>query len=945
MSFLDDFRDPPRQYAPVPFWFLNDRLEKERLQWQVREMADKRVFGAVMHARPGLVTPYLTDEWFERIGDILEEARKQGMFTWIYDEYPWMSGMAEYRVPKIHPDFRIRALDRLEKTVVGPGSVTWDFGPDLPEGAAEVVGAVVCPLSPQAANDSANNTSLPVLGAGQDVSHLIENRCLSLEAPDGPFLISVFYERLSYNPYGDGFGRDAVSDLMHPEAMRCFIDLTHREYQRRFPDYFGPVITASFLDEPPADTPGWSRRFLDEFTQRKGYDLRPFLPLLWHDAGRMSAQARLDYQDVLGQLYEESFFGQIEQWCEGAGIASSGHLLLEETLVFHARFMGDYFRSMRRMHYPGIDYIFPGDIPAVTCRVAASVASLYGRERVMSECFALTGWEFTFEHMKKMTDWQLVHGVNCLVPHAFFYSSREDEPWEDIPSDLGFRWFDCPPSMFYQQPYWDYYGVYADYLRRLQWLNSQGEHVTDIAVYYPIETVQADFVPTKEYTNAHAFEIPGDWMTADYLWDGSETERTDAHFRCLGNMLRNKGLDYDAVDDDSLLASELEKDAIVVRGRRRYKALILPRTRYLAVDVYRQIERFWEQGGSVIATGCLPEYAVDGLDCDMTIAEISKRIFGLHPQRLEHLQKHGQDISIDTRALYFSRPDTSLAYALREQGFGDFHCDNPSVYSHHRHIEKADVYFLVHHSSEASGPVHVALSGAGVPLLYDPLTASVHPVEYVVQQDKIVCRLFFEALESYFIVIAPAGVAAETGGVRAQVSLMQPACSVSGPWRVRLDRGDEHEMRLCDLPPLPDWESLPKEHTWNDLKPWEELGLLEFSGGATYETVFEWESAVPENAWLDLGEVGMVAEVSVNGVNLGVALWRSYRFNLSGVLRQGRNDLRVRVVNTLANSIQASYGSGKTETRANEGHINRYARYEPGQLRSGLIGPVRVLTL
>jgi hypothetical protein len=76
-----------------------------------------------------------------------------------------------------------------------------------------------------------------------------------------------------------------------------------------------------------------------------------------------------------------------------------------------------------------------------------------------------------------------------------------------------------------------------------------------------------------------------------------------------------------------------------------------------------------------------------------------------------------------------------------------------------------------------------------------------------------------------------------------------------------------------------------------------------------------------------------------------VALWRSYRFNIRGVLRQGDNTLRVRVVNTLANAIQASYGTGKVKTEAGPVHIESYAKFRPGVLRSGLIGPVQVLTI
>ena len=939
MDFINEFRDPPGDYGPVPFWFLNEQLEEDRLQWQVREMRDKHVFGAVMHARPGLVTPYLSEEWFEMIGHILDESSRQGMFMWLYDEYPWMSGMAEYRVPALHPDYRIRALDRLEKTFVGPGRLEWHFAQDLPKGAGDIIAALHLPC----AGDG-------LLAPARDVTSEVSDGVLALHLDDGPHYLAILFEHLSHNPYGDQFGTHPVSDLMNEQAMQAFLDLTHREYERRFPGHLGSTITASFTDEPPSDTPGWSTQFLEQFRLRKGYDPVPLLPALWQDLGAQTGKVRLDYYDVMGQLYEERFFGAIESWCDSTGTASTGHLLLEETLPFHARFMGDYFRSMRRLHYPGIDYIFPGAIPPVVCKMAASVANLYGRERVISECFALTGWDFTFERMKWMTDWQLVHGVNLLVPHGFFYSISEDVPIPEIPDDLGFRWYDCPPSMFFQQPYWDYYSVYADYLRRACYLLSQGEHVCDIALYYPIESVQAEFIPTKEYANLHAFEIPGAWMTADYLWEGASIEQTDAHFRAAANGLREGGLDFDVVDDDSLREGGVQDGHLAVQQSRRYRALILPRTQWIAVDVYRVIEAFWEEGGVVIASGCLPGRACEGPGHDRVVQAISARIFGDAPARVEALAASGRDSEIapDPPAYWLSRPDESLTRLLRSLGFGDFHSDCPDVHAQHRRIGGADVYFLVHHSSEPCPQVHVALRGAGQPLLLDPLTGAAHTVEFTERpgEDGVMLRLSFEPHQSCFVVLGPeADPAAAEAIPIPPVDRARPLFQIPGPWDVTLDGGSRDPMRVRDLPARPSLDELELTRRWDDLKPWEDLGLAQFSGGVTYETVFDFGSDPPDDVWLDLGEAGIAAEVHLNDVALGVALWRPYRFRVSGALKQGENRLRVRVVNTLANSIAATYGAAGAATSAAPHHIESYARFAPGRLRSGLIGPVTLLAL
>jgi len=930
MLFLSKFANPPREYSPVPFWFLNERLTEERLKWQLDQMHKQHVYGCIMHARPGLITPYLSEEWFAMIGGILERAEALDMFCWIYDEYPWHSGMAEWRVPQLHPDFRIRALDRLEKRVDGPGEVVWDLSRELPGDAANVVSCVHTPLYKG-----------KLLGPGKEISSWLDNGRLDYKVPAGEHHIAVYFERLSYNPYGDKFGCFPVTDLMHPEGIQAFLELTHREYERRFGHYFGKTITATFTDEPPSDTPGWSTVFAHEFERRKGYDLRPYLGLLWHEAGQITGKVRYDYADVVGSLYEESYFGAIEQWADQAGIFSTGHLLLEETLLFHARFMGDYFEAMRRMHIPGIDYIFPGRIPPVVPKMAASVASIYGKERVLSECFALTGWDFSFEHMKWMTDWQLVHGVNLLVPHAFFYSISEDEPIPEVPDNLGFRWYDCPPSMFFQQPYWDYYSYYSDYVRRCCYLLSQGEHICRIAVYYPIETVQADFVPDKEYCNLHAFQIPGNWMTPDYLWEGPPGVKTDTHFRATCNLLRERCLDFDVIDDDSLREASIGNGEMKVRGRRTYAVLILPRTEWIATDVYRTIRDFWQQGGLILATGVLPKHALEGPEQDLTIKEITRQVFGCTAESADRKPGQWSRMPANPGTALLERPGDELVAFLENHEFRDFSSDSPHLFAQHRQIDNTDVYFLTYQHDQPS-LLRITFKGESTVLDLDPYTGESRLLtELTREEDKVSVTLPFEPYQSRFIVSGYAfpeeHLTGVTVGMPLDLRALDPVLELDCSWEVTLDLGDDHPLRRRDLPPRPCFEDMGKSYVWDRLCPWEEMGLAEFSGGATYLTTFDWDGTPPDRVWLHLGEVGVAAGVMLNGKQVGVRLWRPYRFDVSGVLRKGRNELRVRVVNTLANAIQASYGKDSDCPR------QAFSTFAPGTLRSGLMGPVQFM--
>ena len=99
------FKNPPKKYSAVPFWFWNDVLDEETIAFQLDEMYDKGIFECIIHARKGLETEYLSDAWFDRIRFAAERAREKGMKLWIYDEDNWPSGYAGGRVIADNPDF------------------------------------------------------------------------------------------------------------------------------------------------------------------------------------------------------------------------------------------------------------------------------------------------------------------------------------------------------------------------------------------------------------------------------------------------------------------------------------------------------------------------------------------------------------------------------------------------------------------------------------------------------------------------------------------------------------------------------------------------------------------------------------------------------------------------------------------------------------------------
>ena len=117
--------------------------------------------------------------------------------------------------------------------------------------------------------------------------------------------------------------------------------------------------------------------------------------------------------------------------------------------------------------------------------------------------------------------------------------------------------------------------------------------------------------------------------------------------------------------------------------------------------------------------------------------------------------------------------------------------------------------------------------------------------------------------------------------------------TVSGPWEVRFAAGWGAPERIT-LDKLVSWSEHP------------EAGVKYFSGAGTYRTAFQWNlptatANLQPAIYLDLGKVAVMAEVKLNGKDLGI-LWKPpFRLEVTDTLKPGENTLEVKVVNLWIN--------------------------------------------
>lgn len=107
-----NFKNVDNKYRTIPFWSWNEKLDVNETKEQINKMNDVGIGGFFMHARGGLETEYMGDEWFQNVGASIDEANKLGMHPWAYDENGWPSGFGGGLVNGLGLDYQQKYLRR-----------------------------------------------------------------------------------------------------------------------------------------------------------------------------------------------------------------------------------------------------------------------------------------------------------------------------------------------------------------------------------------------------------------------------------------------------------------------------------------------------------------------------------------------------------------------------------------------------------------------------------------------------------------------------------------------------------------------------------------------------------------------------------------------------------------------------------------------------------------
>lgn len=195
MKFLDQLQNPPREFTAIPFWFLNGDLTDAELRRQLADFAAHGIYGVVLHPRMGLSPDitYLGERYFAHIRTAVQTAAALDMKIVLYDEGMYPSGSACGLVVKDHPEL-----------------------------ASEGV--------------TLTQTVLP----GDELLAQTENGALVVRKSGGTM------RGLHWGEDDGEKNAPLTADILNPEAVHRFVQLTHEAYYREVKEYFGSTIIGLF---------------------------------------------------------------------------------------------------------------------------------------------------------------------------------------------------------------------------------------------------------------------------------------------------------------------------------------------------------------------------------------------------------------------------------------------------------------------------------------------------------------------------------------------------------------------------------------------------------------------------------------------------------------------------------------------------------------------------
>jgi len=647
--------------------------------------------------------------------------------------------------------------------------------------------------------------------------------------------------------------------------------------------------------------PNWTDELISEFKKYRGYDPTPYMPVF---AGRIVGDAEIsdrflyDYRKTIADCFADNSYGRFAELsharglkiqCEAAGPSWSGTVCM------------DGLKNLGRCDNPMGEFWADGIVnngQNLVGKQTAAAAHIYGRKTASAEAFTGGGhWQQYPAMLKPIADRAFCEGINRLV----FHTMTSTRPHDGLPGyEYGAGTHFNPNVTWWNQAA----GPWLAYINRCQAMLQSGLFVADVLYYN------------------------GDWAP-----NLVEVKHVDPS---LG-----KGYDYDVCNSEVLLTRLSVKDGrIVLPDGMSYRLLVLPDTKFMPAEVIKKIKVLAEAGAIIV--GQKPERD-PGLhnypQCDTEVKKMAGYLWGDNTANRPFDNKVGKGhvitgIRLKDILLSGNLPPDFEAVETDSLTFIDYT---------HRTTHDAEIYFLANRNDRTERIKGIFRVHGRHPMLWNPVSGEKCQLcIFENHQGRTEIPIEFQPFESMFIVFPKVAPEKSPKNIKSFLNL-KPVYELTGSWSIQFNKewlyplkglGPEQVNGAFTFSTLQDWSKRPEE------------SVHYYSGSATYKKIFTISDSAlvhSTNIYLDLGSVRETAHVWLNGRDMGVLWCPPFRSDISGMLKNGENNLEIEVVNLWPNRLigDVSLPMEQRKTRTN---VITYKSNSP-LLPSGLLGPVTLQTI
>ncbi|HUB27851.1 MAG TPA: hypothetical protein VL992_20675, partial [Tepidisphaeraceae bacterium] len=350
-------------------------------------------------------------------------------------------------------------------------------------------------------------------------------------------------------------------DYLNPDLARYFLEMTHERYRQGLTPEAFEHVTTFFCDEPEfglghafdeLSQDGaipWTGRLPEIYRERYGADFSEIAPLLF-ERGEGYRQARIQFWELLTDLFRESFIAPIDRWCRSHGKRFAAHVKGEEHPLFQTPMVGSCHQVFQHLSLPGIDALERFPSGHFFPRQVASAARQFGDGQCMVECFGGAGWGATPGDLETYLAWLAGHGLTHFVLHLYQYrlTTHAIQDWPgSIPARM--TWRDAFPHI----------------LRRAR--SAPGLPQADTLLIAPYRGIMAEYDPRELLkTNIH--------NGANY--PDTPAGRINSEFLKTLDHLHRSGAVYHIADERSIEQHGKIESGRLRLGHCEYSRVILP---------------------------------------------------------------------------------------------------------------------------------------------------------------------------------------------------------------------------------------------------------------------------------------------------------------------------------------------------------------------------------